>query len=151
MESDRSHEAVLRELADHPRGEDLARLVHTVAFTAADERRRGFEAGLEEAMAGAELTREEAETSFGNVLRALERSGSEGAGSAGRTLLSALLARGVALSPPDGAEAETRVAESLLWIAANTPIDAIAALDAALGDEAEGLWFAIGRAVRRID
>ncbi len=37
----------------------------------------------------------------------------------GRALLGALLARGVALSPPDGLSAELHVAEALVWLAAH--------------------------------
>jgi hypothetical protein len=151
MESERSPEAVLRELAEHPKGDDLARLVHTLAFAAADERRAGLDQGLEEAASRAGITRDDSETSFGNVLRSLERAGSEGAGAASRVLLAALLGRGVALSPPKGNEAEERVADSLLWIGAHTPIDALSGLDAALGSSADGIWFAVGAVLRRID
>ncbi len=151
MPADRSPHAVLEEIASRPRGDDLARLVHTAAFAAADEKRARIEDGLAELVERARLKGEDAETSYGNVLRALERGGAEAAGSATRALLAGLLARGVALSPPAGTEAEARVAESLVWLAANTSIDALTALDAALDEKAEGLWIAVATLIRRVD
>jgi hypothetical protein len=151
MQSDRSPHAVLTELAGHPKGDDLARLVHTIAFAAADEHRTTFSDGLEEAASRAGISREDAETSFGNVLRALEKAAGEGAGPAARVLLATLLARGVALSPPRGPEAEERVVEAMLWIAAHTPLDPLASIDAAMGTEADGLWLAVASAVRRAE
>lgn len=143
--------AVLEEIAAHKRGDDLARLVHTVAFAAADERRTSLADGLAEVAERAGIATEDAETPFGNVLRALERGSAEAAGSATRALLAALLARGVALSPPQGEGAEARVAEALLWLSTNTSVDALSAIDAALGDAAAGLWRAVARLVRRVD
>jgi len=151
MIPDSSPHAVLDELAGHPRGDDLARLVHTAAFAAADERRPSLSDGLSELAERASLKPEDAETSFGNALRALERGTSEGAGSAARVLLATLLARGVALSPPTGPEAEARVAEALVWLATFTSVDALMALDAALGERADGLWRAVADLVRRAD
>jgi hypothetical protein len=151
MSQGSSLSAVLDEIAAHKRGEDLARVVHTAAFAAADERRTTLADGLAEIAERAGLTPEDAETRSGNVLRALERGGAEAAGSATRGLLSALLARGVALSPPEGPEAEARVAEALLWLATHTSVDALAALDAAMGDGADGLWVSIAALVRKVD
>ena len=151
MPADRSPHAVLEEIASRPRGDDLARLVHTAAFAAADEKRARIEDGLAELVERARLKGDDAETSYGNVLRALERGGVEAAGSATRALLAGLLARGVALSPPVGAEAEARVAESLVWLAANTSIDALTSIDAALDETAEGLWLAVATLIRRVD
>jgi hypothetical protein len=151
MPADRSPHAVLEEIASRPRGDDLARLVHTAAFAAADEKRARIEDGLAELVERARLKGDDAETSYGNVLRALERGGVEAAGSATRALLAGLLARGVALSPPVGAEAEARVAESLVWLAANTSIDALTSIDAALDEKAEGLWLAVATLIRRVD
>jgi hypothetical protein len=151
MPADRSPHAVLEEIAARPRGDDLARLVHTVAFAAADEKRARIEDGLAELVERARLKTEDAETSYGNVLRALERGGAEAAGSATRALLAGLLARGVALSPPSGTEAQARVAESLVWLATHTSIDALTSIDAALGDRADGLWIAVATLIRRVD
>src|SRR5580692_6483413 len=151
MPVDSSPPDVLDEIAALDRGDDLARLVHAVAFAAADERRPTLADGLAEIAERAGIEREDAETRFGNVLGALERGGAEAAGSATRALLSALLARGVALSPPEGAEAEARVAEKLLWLSTHTSVDALAAADAALGDGAAGLWAAVAALVRKVD
>ncbi|MGK3983205.1 hypothetical protein WME99_09210 [Sorangium sp. So ce136] len=142
---------MLDELAGHPHGDDLARVVHTAAFAAADERRTTLEGGLAELVDRAGLSTADAETRFGNVIRALERGTSEGAGSATRVLLATLLARGVALSPPEGPEAEGRVAEALVWLATYTSVDALTALDAALGERAAGLWRSVAALVRRAD
>lgn len=150
MITDRSPHAVLDELADHPRRDDLARLVHAVAFAAADERRSRLSEGLAEAADRAGISAKDADTPFGNVLTALEKCDREGPGSAS-DLLDVLLARGLALSPPEGAQAEARVAEALVWIAASTPIDALPVLDTALGEKAGGLWMAIGGIVRTAD
>jgi hypothetical protein len=143
--------AVLAEIAAHPRGDDLARLAHTLAFAAFDERRTSVDAGLTEAAERAGLSYEDAETRFGNALRALERAGTDAAGSAARALVGGLVARGVALSPPEGDEAEARVAEALVWLAAHTPVDALASLDAAHPRAAAGLWAAVAGVVRRVD
>lgn len=148
---DRSPHAALSEIGAHPRGDDLARVVHTVAFAAADERRASLGQSAADAAERLGLERAAAETSFGNVLEVLEAADAAGPREAGRSLLSALLARGVALAPPDGPEAEERVAEELLWLSAHTVADAFAALDAALGDRAAGIWQALGRIVRRIE
>ncbi|XXX81924.1 hypothetical protein WMF30_24505 [Sorangium sp. So ce134] len=151
MTPDHSPHAVLDELAGHPHGDDLARVVHTAAFAAADERRTTLEGGLAELVDRAGLSAADAETRFGNVIRALERGTSEGAGSATRVLLATLLARGVALSPPEGPDAEGRVAEALVWLATYTSVDALTALDAAMGERAAGLWRAVAALVRRAD
>lgn len=147
----RTPKTVLDEIATHARGDDLARLVHTVAFAAFDEKRPRLEDGLAEIAERASVTREDAETPRGNVLAALERGSAEPAGSDARALLAALLARGVALSPPDGEAAEARVAEALVWLSTNTPIDALAALDAALGARSAGLWRAVAALIRAVD
>jgi len=145
-------EDVLRELSGNPRGDDLARLVHTVVMAAADERRVRIEDGVTEIADRAQLRFEEAETRFGNVLAALQRGGyGPGEGLATRTLLGTLLARGVALSPPQGPEAEGAIVEALVWLAANTPVDALVSLDAALLGRADGLWAAVARLIRRAD
>lgn len=143
--------ALLGEVAAHERGDDLARLVHTLAFAAADERRTTLADGLSEVALRAGIKPEDAVTPSGDVFRAIERGNAEPAGSSGRGLLAALLARGVALSPPMGADAEARIAEALLWLAANTSIDALCAVDAALGGKADGLWRAVAVLLRRID
>src|SRR4051812_30189240 len=104
MDDDRSPKAVLEALGNHPKGDDLARLVHAACFAAAEEHRENLADGLEELCERAALSRDDGETPYGNVFRALERGSSEALGSAARLLLSVLLARGVALSPPSGAE-----------------------------------------------
>ncbi len=143
--------SVLDEITSHPRGADLARLVLTAAFAAADERRTSLGDGIHEIAERAGIKPEDAETSYGNVLRALERGTAEAAGSATRALLAGLCARGVALAPPEGAAAEARVAEKLVWLAVHTSIDALSFLDVALVERADGMWRAIGALVRKAD
>src|SRR6185436_11047408 len=111
MSTASSPHAVLDEIAALPRGDDLARLVHTVAFAAADERRATLTDGLAEVAERAGIKPEDAETGLGNaleVLAELDPTRPEAAGSPTRALLSALLARGVALSPPVGDAPEAR-------------------------------------------
>lgn len=140
---------VLPVLAALKHGDDLARLVHTLAFAAADERRPTLIEGLAEAADRLGLTREDAETPFGNVFTALEATGA--ATTATRPLIAALLARGVALASPVGAVAEARVAEALLWLSTNTGVDALETLDAALDGKSDGLWTAVADLVRKAD
>lgn len=150
MSAQPSAQSILDELKSQNRGDDLARFVHERAFVAADERRPGLSEGLLEAAERAGIGLSDADTRFGNVLGALEKCDREAGPGSAAPLLSALLARGVALSPPEGSPAAvSHVAETLLWIAANTPIDAFGSLDAALGEHAAPLWKALGNFIRR--
>jgi len=158
LETDRSARAILDELSSHPHGDDLARLVHTLAVSAFDERRATLDEGVEDAASRLGVDEVGAETSFGNVLRALGKgarvSGPE------RVLLGALIARGVALVPPVSPEAERRVAETLAWTSAHTVADPLSALEDALtakgapalgGAAALGLLSALADLVRNHD
>jgi hypothetical protein len=151
MSADQTPQAVLAELAGHPRGDELARLVHAVAFTCADERKISLPEGVQDAAAQLSLSTKDADTTYGNVITALEPGSSTQARPETRALLSALLARGVALSLPEGVEAERRVVEALVWVAAHTPIDAFVSIDAALGAKADGVWRQTAALIRRID
>src|SRR4029079_14915925 len=134
MSLDQTPEAVLAELAAVPRRDDLARLVHTLLFSAGDERRTRLSDALGDLAERMGLSAKDADTTSGNALVALERSEVDGSTSPSAALLSALLARSVALSPPEGAAAEARVVDALVWLAAHTPVDALPVLDAAMGD-----------------
>jgi hypothetical protein len=80
-----------------------------------------------------------ASTSFGNVADALAR-GPSAPGEA--ALAGALLA--LALRDPSVQAASTaELARELLWLSAHTPYDALAFLDAALGDDAAPYWDAV--------
>jgi hypothetical protein len=94
------------------------------------------------------LSREDADTRFGNALDVL---GAGGEGPAERALAAALWAHAVAESPRSRAEDEDRLAGDVLWLATHTAFDAIPLLDRALGDEAADIWVAIAARVRRID
>jgi hypothetical protein len=96
----------------------------------------------------ANLTRQDADTRFGNALDVL---GTGGEGTAERALASALWAHAVAESPRSRTEDEDRLAGDILWLATHTAFDATPLLDRALGDEAADLWTAIADRVRRIE
>ncbi|HTJ85348.1 MAG TPA: hypothetical protein VL400_26705, partial [Polyangiaceae bacterium] len=145
----RSPADIARELGAHAHGDDLARLVHSLAWSSYDERRTSLDEGLDEAATRLGIDEPKAETSFGNVLRALKKGGA--ATGPERTLLGALVAKGVALAPPAGKEAELRVAEALLWIASHTVADALPALDLAMGEGAGPIWSAVAALVLKHD
>ena len=145
----RSPSVIVRELGAQAYGDDLARLVHSLAWSAYDERRTSLEEGLDEAATRLAIDETKAETTFGNVLRALKK-GTTATGPE-RTLLGALVAKGVALAPPAGKEAELRVAEALLWIASHTVADALPALDAAMGAGAGPIWSAVAALTQKHD
>jgi hypothetical protein len=149
QEGERSPENLLDELDKHAHAGALASLVHTLAFSAFDEQRTSIDEGVADAAQRLGVDEVSAETSYGNVLRALKK-GNQAAGPE-RTLLGTLLARGVGASLPQGVEAEERVAEALLYVASVTVADALTPLEAALGDRAAGLLTAIGRLVERHD
>jgi hypothetical protein len=136
-------------IAGHPRADALARLVRTVALTAADERRTRFSDGLDELCAEAELKGDDGKLGGFHVLKALSRA--EPPVATGRRVLGLLLARGVALEPPADAAAAAQVAEALAWLAAHTYLDALWALDEELCAGADLLWQALGALVRRAD
>lgn len=146
---ERTERALVEELARHARADDLARLVQTVAFSAFDERRTSLDIGLDEAAGRLGLDEAVAETPFGNVIRALRK----GTGLTGpeRSLLGALVARGVGLAPPDAGDASARVAEALAWIGGHTAIDPLPAVDSALARSAEPLWASLVRQLERYD
>ena len=93
------------------------------------------------------LSREDADTRYGNALDVL---GMGGAGEAEHSLASALWAHAVAESPHKTAEEEDRLAGDILWLATHSAFDATPLLDRALGDDASDIWTAIGDRVARI-
>jgi hypothetical protein len=96
----------------------------------------------------AKVTREDADTKFGNVLDVLSTGGE---GVAERALAAALWAHAVAESPRSRTEDEDRLAGDILWLATHTAFDATTLLDRALGEEAADLWTAVADRVRRIE
>lgn len=136
-------------ITEHPRGDDLARLVHTLAFAAFDERRPALSEGLGEGMDRLGLAPADMETRAGHVGGALEAGLASRA--EGRALLGALLARGVALSPPDGLSGELHVAEALVWLGTFAGADALPFLDAAWPGRADAFWRAIADVIERAD
>lgn len=151
FDTDRSARAILEELSTHPHDAALTELVHTLAVSAFDERRTGLDVGMEEAASRIGVDEAAAETSFGNVIRALKKRGA--ATGQERTLLGALVARGVAKNPPSSADAERRVAEALAWLSSHTVADPLGALEQALlrSNAATGLFAALADVVRAHD
>lgn len=136
----------LAELAAHPQGRAMAVWTLAIAREAARERARDLAPIALRVTPG--FARDQAETSLGHPVAALERGP---ATRAERLLLGALAARAVALDPPSGVDATEALAADLLWAAAHTPIDAFAHLDEALGEKASGLWQALATTLRSID
>ncbi len=149
QEGERSPENLLDELTRHPHADALARLVHTLAFSAFDEQRSALDEGVADAAQRLAVDEVSAETSHGNVLRALKK-GAQASGPE-RILLGTLLARGVGLALPEGPEAEEKVAEALLFSAATTVADGLTPLEATLGDRSSGLLRAMGRLLEKHD
>jgi hypothetical protein len=139
----------LREAAGTPA---LAGLIKGVALASAALRRPDlaskFHAPAAESLAtiqAAGVTSEQAQTRFGNALTALEH-GPEGP--AERQLLGALLALGIAVDLPEGEAERDTLAADLVWLATHTTIDALAFLDAALGEQSAGMWEAVAHVAR---
>jgi hypothetical protein len=83
------------------------------------------------------------DTPYGNVRRVLER----GAETKQQTeLLSALLAMSLKRLDADTVD---RIAPKLVWLATHTPVNALLALDAALGERADRWWTAIADVANR--
>ena len=126
---------------------DLVAITQKVVGEAATARRSGwdFVAKVEAAADEAKLSRTDAETSFGNVLKVL---GSGPEGEAERALAAGLWAHAIAEARRDD---DHRLSGDVLWLATHTAFDATSLLDRALGDEADDVWKAIGDRIRRID
>jgi hypothetical protein len=148
MEADadaRAYEA----LSQHLRLADMTALARESMTSAAEARRAERRPErVAETAAELKLAREDASTSFGNALDVLERGPED---DAERALACALAGHVVALHPPKDRDEEDRLANDLLWLAANTPFDATGLLDRALGDRAGNLWDALADRIRRID
>lgn len=148
MEAD-AHVRAYESLALHPRVADLAAMARA-AMTAATETRRAERQPERVAQMAGELhvSREDAATPFGNALDVLERGPED---DAERALACALAAHAVALHATLDRDAEDRLANDLVWLAAHTPFDATGLIDRALGDKAASLWDALADRIRRID
>jgi hypothetical protein len=143
---------VVDKLREAPDITALAGLVTRVSLASAVLRRPDlasrFHAPAAESLAtlqNAGITPEQAETPFGNPLRALEH-GPENP--AERQLLGALLAIGVSKALPEGEGERDALAADLVWLATHTSIDALGFLDAALKDKASGMWEAVAHVAR---
>jgi len=138
----------LQTISAHPRGGDLARLVRDSLLETART------AGRDPASVAGRLARERGishdDAAIGGA-NALDALGSASSDRTSAVWAGALLAHGIALEPPVGVDAEDQLAGQLAWIAANTPVDALGVLDAALGERAEGLWGALADLVQRHD
>lgn len=137
-------------LARSARLGDLVGLTSRIVTEAARARTPdwAFTSKVRSAAEDVKLSREDAETRFGNALDVLG-TGAEGA--AERALACALWAHAVAEAPRARPEEEDSLAGDVLWLAAHTAFDATTLLDRALGEDAADLWTAIADRVRRID
>lgn len=137
-------------LARSARLADLVALTSRVVTDAARARAHdwAFTSKVTAAADELKLTRDDADTRFGNALDVLANGGE---GAAERALASALWAHAVAESPRSRTEDEDRLAGDILWLATHTAFDATPLLDRALGDEASDLWTALADRVRRIE
>ncbi len=126
---------------------DLVAITQKIVSEAAAGRRNGW-SYIEKASAladDAKLSRADAETPFGNVLKVL---GSGPEGEAERALAAALWAHAIA---EDRRDDEERLAGDVLWLATHTAFDATPLLDRALGEDADDLWTSIAGRIRRVD
>ncbi|MFO7179339.1 MAG: hypothetical protein DIU78_011625 [Pseudomonadota bacterium] len=148
--------ALVRELGEHPKLAALASTVRTAALDAwlARHGRHGATARFSlpsvppsvppGTAAAAPLTRDDADTSYGNVLDVLER-GAELPEE--RAMLGALIALALRERPPLSATETAELAYELVWHAAHTQCDALAVLDLVLGPNAAPIWQGVGSVV----
>lgn len=138
----------LEQLSTHPRGDDLARLARDCLFDAADANAADLGALFAEKAEARGVSHDDAQTQLGNVIDSADKLKTDaGAG----VLFAALVARALKLEPVQGVDAEDKAATRLAWIAATTTADVLSAIDAALGDKADGLWGALADLVQRHD
>jgi len=134
------------DVASHARAADLARLVKTVAVSAADERRTRLSDGLDELASEAELDADAVRIGGVDLLATLR---DEAPAPEGRAVATLLLARAVGDDPPADDAAADQLVERLCWLAANSWLDALWAVAPRLDDEAaERWWGALARLVR---
>jgi hypothetical protein len=136
-------------LSLHPRAKELTELARDVLRATAAA--RSPEPRKEDVTRGAEareLTHEDGETVYGNVLDVIGR-GPETADE--RALARAVAACAVATTPAGDTKAEDDAAAELLWLALHTAFDATRLIDHALGERAPAMWDAIADRIRRID
>lgn len=139
--------AAYEAIARSARLPDLVAIAQKVLGEAATARLRGWDyaAKVSAAADEAKLSRSDADTPFGNVLKVL---GSGPEGEPERALAAGLWAHAIAEARRDD---EDRLSGDVLWLATHTAFDATPLLDRALGDEADDLWTSIGDRIRRID
>lgn len=133
-------------LLQHARIADLAEIAHALMTTAAGARRLDPDADRVSRLAQErQLTREEAETSFGNALQVLDH-GPMNAAEIG--LSCALAAHALAAHPPTDRSQTDRASLDLFWLAVHTPFDVTGLIDRALGPGAGSLWEAVAERIR---
>ncbi len=143
-------DSVRQEVERHDKRDALARLVRTVALSAADEQRARLGDGLDELLADNGIGEGDGVVGSIDVVKALARA--EPPVLAGRMAVALLLARGIALEPPDDEAAATRLAEQLTWLSCHSWVDALWCLDGALDDaSAARVWEALATLVEEHD
>ncbi len=138
----------LSQIAGHPRCHDLARLTRDCLFESVGGANLDMSAAAARRAAEAGLSRPDAELDLGNLFDALAAPATY-PGAA--VLLGTLAAYALALEPPEGVEAEDATVVKLAWLGAYAGVDTFAALDAAMGERASGLWGALADLLQRHD
>lgn len=143
-------DSVRADVEGHGRRDALSKLVRTVALSAADEQRARLGDGLDELLADSELGEGDGVVGQIDVVKALARV--EPPVLAGRVAVALLLARGIALEPPDDEASARRLAEQLTWLTCQTWIDALWCLDEALDDAtAARVWAGLATLIEEHD
>jgi hypothetical protein len=133
-------------LAAHPQRSALIAIVRQAAMEACAARRTDFASRLSDGSVRAlpplpeGFTPSDAETPYGNVLRALEL----GVSTPTEAMLLGTLLALSAREPAETEEQEQLFVANATWLAAHTPCDALLSLDAAAG-EREAVWRALSR------
>ncbi len=118
--------SVLAVLSAHPSREAWATLVRESALDAYAKRERSVRASDSARLEG------DSATPYGDLKELLSR---EPQNDTERWTLGALCALALV-----GDERRADTADALVWLAANTPVDALSMLEEALGEDAEALW-----------
>jgi hypothetical protein len=142
-------------IAEHPRAGELAKVIATLALSAAEERRARIGDGLEELLADHKLDDAQGTVAGVDVVAALRRLAAEGDRAElshdERDTLAALFALGIRESLPTEDPELDALARKLCWLACHTFIDVLPMIDDVIGSRAEAIWQAAFRLVRDSD
>lgn len=133
---------IIEKLSRHPQARPLSAYVRTVALTTARARSGNLVHHAAERPFETPLTREQAETEYGNIFDLVERDDTT---AEQRNVVAALLALSTTNDFPSSPESEGALTADLLWLAAHTPLNALLAVDAVLGERALSFWQALAK------